>query len=100
LHHLFLDTCVWVDLAVSEFSLVAKLARLIEDGKATIVVPELIKTEWDGCKKKIVAQITDDVTESRRFAIRFMSLMDELNTDVSDHISSVDPISTGAKIGA
>ena len=101
MHHLIVDTCVWVDLAVTEFSLAEKLARLIEDGKARIVVPELIKTEWDGCKESIVEQITAAIVESRRSAIRLMSLVDGPDwTEVSDRISSVDPISAGAKLGA
>jgi hypothetical protein len=100
LHHLIFDTCVWVDLAVSEFSLVAKLGLLIQDGKAKIVVPEIIRTEWDGCKKKIVTQITEGIVEARRSAISLKSFMDEGCTDVFDRISSVDPISTGVKISA
>ena len=101
MHYLFLDTCVWVDLAVSEFSLVAKLARLIDDGKVSIVIPELIRTEWDGCKKKIETQISNEVVEARRFAMRFVSFMDEIeSTDVSAQISSADPISMGRRIAA
>ena len=101
MHYLILDTCVWVDLAVSEFSLVAKLARLINEGKASIVIPELIRTEWDGCKKKIEAQISDEVVEARRFAMRFASFMDEIeSTDISTQVSALDPISTGQRIAA
>ncbi|MCP9841546.1 DUF4935 domain-containing protein [Synechococcus sp. J7-Johnson] len=101
LHHLFLDTCVWFDLAVSEFSLVAKLARLIDEGKARIVIPELIRTEWDGCKNKIETQIAKEVVDSRRFAIRFMSFMDEIeSTDASSRIASADPKSMGRRIAA
>ena len=100
MHNLFLDTCVWVDLAVLEFSLVDKLNRLIDEGKVTIVVPELIKNEWDGCKKKIIEQITKEVVDARRFTFKFISFVDELNTDVAKHLSSFDPISTSAKISA
>jgi hypothetical protein len=86
---------------VSEFSLIPKLARLIEDGKATLVVPELIRTEWDGCNKKIVAQITNEIVDTQRFALKFMSFVDEGEpTDVGDRISSVDPIALGIKIAA
>ena len=79
----------------------AKLARLIDDGKASIVVPELSRTEWDGCKKKIETQISNEVVEARRFAMRFVSFMDEIeSTDVSAHVSSADPISMGCRIAA
>lgn len=101
MHYLILDTCVWVDLAVSEFSLVAKLSRLIDDGKASIVIPELIRTEWDGCKKTIEKQIENEVVEARRFAMRFVSFMDEIESnDVSAQVSSADPISMGRRIAA
>ena len=98
---MILDTCVWVDLAVSEFSLVAKLARLIDDGKASIVIPELVRTEWDGCKMTIAKQIANEVVEARRSAMRFVSFMDEIEpTGLSTHVSSADPMSMGQQIAA
>ncbi len=100
MHHLIVDTCVWFDLAVSEFSLVAKLARLIAADKVTIVLPELIRNEWNHCKKKIVEQITRGITDARRSAITLTTLLDETDlTEISDRISSVDPVSMGADIG-
>jgi hypothetical protein len=99
LYHLILDTCVWFDLAVSEFSLVSKLARLVDDGKANIIIPELIQKEWDGCKKKIKSQISDEVVEARRLALRFVSFMDEVeSTDVSAQVASVDPTTLARRI--
>jgi hypothetical protein len=101
LHHLIIDTCVWVDLAVSEFSLVAKLARLIDDGKARIVIPDLVRTEWGRCKKKIETQIVDEVVSNRRFAMKFVCFMDEIeSTDLSAKISFTDPTSMGRRIAA
>lgn len=98
---MILDTCVWVDLVVSEFSLVAKLARLIDDAKIAIVIPDLIRAEWDGCKRKIETQIANEVVEARRFAMRFVSFMDEIEpNDVSAQVSSADPISMGRRIAA
>lgn len=77
----------------------AKLARLIDDGKASIVVPELVRAEWDGCKKTIETQIAKEVVEARRFAMRFVSFMDEIeSSDLSAHVSSSDPISMGQRI--
>lgn len=79
----------------------AKLSRLIDDGKASIVIPELIRTEWDGCKKTIEKQIENEVVEARRFAMRFVSFMDEIESnDVSAQVSSADPISMGRRIAA
>ena len=79
----------------------AKLARLIDDGKASIVIPDLIRTEWVGCKKKIERQIANEVVEARRFAMRFVSFMDEIESnDVSAQVSSADPISIGRRIAA
>ena len=66
MHYLILDTCVWVNLAVSEFSLVAKLARFIEEKKVTLVIPELVRTEWEGCKNTILSQITDELVKGYR----------------------------------
>ncbi|MEW4490515.1 PIN domain-containing protein [Thalassoglobus sp. JC818] len=101
LHYLILDTCVWVDLAVFEVNLIAKLAKLVDDGKATVVLPELIRSEWDGCKRKIVDQITNQVVESRRSALQFQSFVAEGDSNtVPDQISSVDPKALGAKIAA
>ncbi len=101
MHYLILDTCVWVDLAVSEFSLAAKLARLIDDGKASIVIPELVRTEWDGCKMTIGTQIANEVVAARRYAMRFVSFMDEIEfTNLYTHVSSTDPISMGQQIAA
>jgi predicted nucleic acid-binding protein len=101
LHYLILDTCVWVDLAVSEFSLVAKLARLINDAKASIVIPELVRTEWYGCQMTIGKQIANEVVEARRSAMRFVSFMDEIeHTGLSTQLSSADPKSMGQQIAA
>lgn len=101
MHHLILDTCVWVTLAKFEFSLVAKLAQLIDTKKVTIVLPELIRKEWNDCKTHIVKQITDEVTDHRRSAIRLRTFLDSpALADSFDRISSVDPVSTGTQIAA
>lgn len=57
MHYLIIDTCVWGDLFDKEPTLTTKLAHLIEQGKVTIVLPELIVSEWDGIKNKIIYQL-------------------------------------------
>jgi hypothetical protein len=99
LHYLILDTCVWVNLAVSEFSLVAKLARLIEEKKVTLVIPELVRTEWDGCKNTILSQITDEVVKGYRSYNNFISFLHQNNyTDFNESILSFNPSSIGAEL--
>jgi len=99
LHYLILDTCVWVDLAVSEFSLVAKLARFIEEKKVTLVIPELVRTEWEGCKNRILSQLTDEVVKGYRSCKNFISVLNQNNyTDFDESILSINPSSIGAEI--
>lgn len=101
MHHVIFDTCVWHDLTVSEFSLVPKVARLTDEGKLTIVVPELVRSEWDGGREKIVSQITREIVEARRSAIRLKSYLAETDCTIDwDPVSSLDPVSTGATVSA
>ncbi len=99
MHYLILDTCVWVNLAVSEFSLVAKLARFIEEKKVTLVIPELVRTEWEGCKNTILSQITDELVKGYRSYNNFISFLHQNNyTDFDESILSFNPSSIGAEL--
>jgi hypothetical protein len=74
---------------------------LIKDRKTTIVVPEIIRTEWNGCKDKIVKQITHEIVEARRSALGIRAFLDDpaCMKDLNA-ISSLDPMSTGKQIAA
>ena len=99
MHYLILDTCVWVNLAVSEFFLVAKLTRLIEEKKVTVVIPELVRTEWEGCKNTILSQITDEVVKGYRAYNNFISFLNQNNyTDLDESILSFNPSLIGAEL--
>lgn len=97
---LILDTCVWIDLAVSHHSLITKIAQLVDTGKATIVVPEPVRTEWDRLKrKKVTERILRDAAEDRRSAMKFASLLDD-EDDLSKRISAIDSETAASEVAA
>ncbi len=92
MYHLFIDTCVWIDLAVTQDSLIPKLLRLIESGKVKIVVPELVKREWDRNLGKIISQITKKVVDLRRSSITYLSFIEKSeHEDFRAYLTSVNP---------
>lgn len=99
MYHLFLDTCVWIDLAVNQDSLIPKLFKLIEDSKVRIVVPELVKQEWDSNKKKIISQITKKIVDAQRSSITYLSFIEKSEyEDFRAFISSANPQTMGKNL--
>jgi len=99
MHCLILDTCVCVDLAVFEHSLVSKLSGLLADGKANIIVPVLVKEEWNGCKQKIKAQILKNVVDARKSAIRIVDFLNEVESnELQAQLEQIDPTILSNKI--
>ena len=83
MHYLIFDTCVWINIVQEEYSLVAKITKLVEDGMATIVVPDLVREEWNRKKTEARKQITKKLAAGRREILRVL----EDATNVRD----VDP---------
>ena len=51
MHHLIIDTCVWIELGTKEPNVRAKIAMLIDQGKAQLLVPQIVIDEWDRHKQ-------------------------------------------------
>lgn len=57
MNYLFIDTCVWLNIAKSknQDALVSALEHLIEGGEVKVVVPELIKQEFNRNRDRVLA---------------------------------------------
>ena len=101
MHYLVIDTCVWVDLAVSEFSLVEKLFQLVDTKKVRVVLPEVVKDEWNRCRAKVSRQVTTEIKKTRSAAIEIASFLQGSHIrELSSMISVIDPMSKGKQISA
>ena len=84
MHYLVIDTCVWGDLFDKEPTLATKLSHLIEQSKVTIVLPELIVSEWDGIKNKITNQLIKKLSEISASYEKLRSLAKEVGEGVNE----------------
>lgn len=76
-HHALIDTCVWLDLAsdLAADEIVARLEDLIATTRFRLVVPQVIREEFDrhkaDCAKKLAKRMSDRVKETIRFANQY-----------------------------
>lgn len=63
MHYLFIDTCIWLNLAKSknQYALVETLEQLVESGQATIVVPDLVKAEFSRNRDRVLESTRQQV---------------------------------------
>lgn len=56
MHLIMLDTCVWLDMSSqkAELAMLTALEHLVEDGSIQILLPDLIRTEYERNKDKVV----------------------------------------------
>ena len=103
MHHLILDTNVLSKLAVEQHSLAPKLASLIKDNNAKLLIPEQLQAEWNAAREPIQKEITDLVVKSRRQGRTFLDYAKEDTSTERDgagceHFSGIDTQALGNKI--
>jgi hypothetical protein len=56
MHYLLIDTCIWLNLAKSknQYALVETLERLIDTNEVVVLVPELVRTEFDRNRDRVI----------------------------------------------
>lgn len=56
MHLIMLDTCVWLDMSSqkAELPMLAAIERLVQDGRVKILLPTLIRTEYEKNKDKVI----------------------------------------------
>jgi hypothetical protein len=76
-HHSLFDTCVWLDLASDPFAdeILSRLEDLIATTQFQLVVPQVIKEEFDrhkvDCAEKLAKKMAVRVAETTRYARQF-----------------------------
>ncbi|PTP82967.1 hypothetical protein CWO03_20220 [Vibrio splendidus] len=69
MHYLFIDTCIWLNLAKSknQYALIEALEQLVESDEVTIVVPDLVKVEFERNRDRVLESTRQQVgTEFRK----------------------------------
>ncbi|EGR2355991.1 DUF4935 domain-containing protein [Vibrio alginolyticus] len=63
MHYLFIDTCIWLNLAKSknQYALVETLEHLVESGQVEIVVPDLVKNEFSRNRDRVLESTRQQV---------------------------------------
>ncbi|MGW8389642.1 PIN domain-containing protein [Pseudoduganella sp. HUAS MS19] len=56
MHLVMLDTCVWLDLATqkAELPMLAAIESLVRDGRIKILLPELVRVEFERNKERVI----------------------------------------------
>lgn len=56
MHLVMLDTCVWLDISTqkAELPMLTAIEHLVEDGVIKLLVPELVRTEFERNKDKVI----------------------------------------------
>lgn len=56
MHLLMLDTCVWLDISTqkAELPMLTAIEHLVEDGVIKLLVPELVRTEFERNKDRVI----------------------------------------------
>ncbi|UTY57187.1 PIN domain-containing protein [Massilia sp. erpn] len=56
MHLVMLDTCVWLDLATqkAELPMLAAIESLVQDGSIKILLPELVRVEFERNKERVI----------------------------------------------
>ncbi|HEU5407538.1 MAG TPA: PIN domain-containing protein [Nitrospira sp.] len=76
-HHTLIDTCVWLDLASDPAAdeIVARLEDLIATTRFRLVVPQVVREEFDRhkaeCTVRLAKRMADRVKETIRYANQF-----------------------------
>ncbi|WP_268749061.1 PIN domain-containing protein [Aeromonas hydrophila] len=55
------DTCVWLDISSqkSELPMLTVIEHLVEDGAIKILLPDLVRTEFERNKDKVIDACSD-----------------------------------------
>lgn len=63
MHYLFIDTCIWLNLAKSknQYALVETLEQLVTSGQATVVVPDLVEAEFTRNRDRVLESTRQQV---------------------------------------
>src|SRR5690606_32097903 len=56
MHLVMLDTCVWLDISSqkSELPMLTAIEHLVEDGVIKILLPDLVRTEYEQNKDRVI----------------------------------------------
>ncbi|WP_449441115.1 PIN domain-containing protein [Pseudomonas migulae] len=56
MHLVMLDTCVWLDISSqkAELPMLTALEHLVEEGVIKLLVPELVRTEFEQNKDRVI----------------------------------------------
>lgn len=101
MHHLILDTCIWSDLAEFDVSIISKIDELLKEDVLTILVPELVKSEWEKGTGIITEKIQRQIRDLRQSSLSFLSLLDGvIDSETHEKIQGINPQELGAKIAS
>lgn len=80
---LFIDTCVWLDIAKQPEPVLSAIEELVNDGKIKLLVPTIIKNEFNRNKEKVIESTRRRLTQefnTVRKAIKLLGDDNKTNT--------------------
>lgn len=94
MYYLIIDTCVWLELGndVWDTELIDKLTDFVELNKVSIILPDIIKAEWDKHKvEKIIHSSEKSVSGKIKNIKELSNFISSKKTDAIKEIAQLEP---------
>lgn len=92
MHLVMLDTCVWLDISTqkAELPMLTAIEHLVEDGVIKVLVPELVRTEFERNKDRVIESTRKRIASEIRVV---KSILESFGTEGKDSaLETIDDV--------